>query len=66
MIYKVSYVVIGKPHAGAIVNQDAPPRVGDQVELGGETFNVIEVVDLTPQRGEFAYLHVTCRPAQKT
>jgi hypothetical protein len=28
MIYKVSYVVVGRPHPGEIVNQDAPPEVG--------------------------------------
>lgn len=66
MIYKVSYVVIGKPHPGEIVNMDTPPRVGDQVVLGDETFEVIEVVDLIPPRGEFAYLHVTCRPTEET
>jgi hypothetical protein len=66
MIYKVSYVVIGKPHPGEIVNMDTPPRVGDQVVLGEETFEVTEVVDLIPPRGEFAYLHVTCRPMEET
>ena len=64
MIYKVSYVVVGKSHPGAIVNLDGPPRVGDQVELGGEMCEVIEVVDLIPPRGDFAFLHVTCRPVQ--
>ncbi|MDY6875158.1 MAG: hypothetical protein SWK90_03000 [Chloroflexota bacterium] len=66
MIYKVSYVVIGKPHLGVIVNLDAPPRVGDQVQLGDELCNVLEVIDLIPPRGDFAYLHVTCRPVQET
>ena len=61
MIYKVSYVVRGQPHPGKIVNQEKPPRVGDRVELGGDTYEVIEVVDLIPPRGEFAYLHVACR-----
>jgi hypothetical protein len=65
MIYKVSYVVIGKPHPGEIVNMDTPPRVGDQVTLGDERFEVTEVVDLIPPRGEFAYLHVTCRPIEE-
>jgi hypothetical protein len=65
MIYKVSYVVVGKPHPGEIVNMDTPPRVGDQVVLGDETFEVTEVVDLIPPRGEFAYLHVTCRPTEE-
>jgi len=64
MIYKVSYVVIGKPRLGAILNLDGPPRVGDRVELGGEMCEVTEVVDLIPPRGDFAFLHVTCRPAQ--
>jgi len=62
MIYKVSYVVVGKSHLGAIVNLDTPPRVGDQVQLGDETCEVTEVLDLIPPREDFAYLHVTCRP----
>jgi hypothetical protein len=66
MIYKVSYVVIGKTHPGEIVNMDTPPRVGDQVTLGDEVFEVTEVVDLIPPRGEFAYLHATCRPIEET
>ena len=65
MIYKVSYVVVGKTHLGVIVNLDAPPRVGDQVQLGDEMFEVVEVIDLIPPRGDFAYLHVTCLPVQE-
>lgn len=65
MIYKVSYVVVGKPHLGVIVNLDAPPRVGDRVQLGDEMFEVVEVIDLIPPRGDFAYLHVTCLPIQE-
>jgi len=65
MIYKVSYVAIDKPHPGEIVNLDAPPRVGDHVRLGDELFEVLEVVDLIPPRGDFAYLHVTCRSVQE-
>ncbi|MEA3340671.1 MAG: hypothetical protein U9R15_11945 [Chloroflexota bacterium] len=64
MIYKVSYVVMGKPQLGEIVNLDGPPRVGDQVELSDELCEVIEVVDLIPPRGDFAFLHVTCQSAQ--
>lgn len=64
MIYKVSYVVVSKPHLGAIVNLDSPPRVGDLVELGDELCEVTEVVDLIPPRGDFAFLHVTCRLVQ--
>jgi hypothetical protein len=64
MIYKVSYVVVGEPHLGAIVNLDAPPRVGDRVQLGDELCEVTEVVDLIPPRGDFAFLHATCRIVQ--
>ncbi|MCX7683129.1 MAG: hypothetical protein N2508_14380 [Anaerolineae bacterium] len=62
MIYKVSFVVIGKAHPGAILNMDSPPRVGDYVQLGDERFEVVEVIELIPPRGDFAYLHATCRP----
>jgi hypothetical protein len=65
MIYKASYVVVGKPHLGAIANLDAPPRVGDRVQLGDEVVEVIEVIDLMPPREDFAYLHVTCRLLQE-
>jgi hypothetical protein len=66
MIYKVSYVVVGKPHPGTIVNQDGPPSVGDRIELGDEQFEVVEVLDLVPPRGDFAFLHATCRPVEET
>ncbi|HEY75150.1 MAG TPA: hypothetical protein G4O00_03070 [Thermoflexia bacterium] len=62
MIYKVSYVVVGARHPGAIVNRDTPPQVGEMVELGGVRFEVVEVADLIPPQGDFAYLHVTLRP----
>lgn len=64
MIYKVSYVVVGGQHPGAIVNLDAPPEVGDEVALNDERFEVVEVVELLPPRGDFAYLHATCRPVE--
>jgi hypothetical protein len=66
MIYKVSYVVIGDAQAGEIINMDTPPRVGDQVQLSDQLFEITEVVELLPPRGEFAYLHVTCRPVEAT
>ena len=65
MIYKVSYVVVGKPHLSVILNLDAPPRVGDRVQLGDEMCEVSEVIDLIPPREDFAYLHVTCRPLEE-
>ena len=63
-IYKVSYVVTGGGHPGAIVNEEIKPEVGDHVTLGQEEFEVLEVVDLIPARGEFSFLHVTVKPIE--
>ncbi len=65
MIYKVSYVVLGGRHPGAIVNRDTPPRLGEVVVLGEDRFEVVEVTDLIPPQGDFAYLHVTLRPLKE-
>lgn len=64
-IYKISYVVIGSRHPGAIVNASNKPEIGAVVDLGDDKFIVEEVVDLLPSRGKFHYLHVTCRPIVK-
>ena len=63
MIYKVSYVVIGGEHPGAIANVETPPQVGDRVKLGNEEFEIVEVLELMPPRGEFSFLHATCKLA---
>lgn len=60
-IYKVSYVVLGESHPGAILNMDEAPRVGATVTLGNRDFEVVEVLDLIPARGEFHFLHATLR-----
>jgi hypothetical protein len=62
IIYKISYVILGGDHPGAIVNSATRPNVGDCVDLGNQKFIVEEIVDLLPSRGKFHYLHVTCRP----
>jgi hypothetical protein len=65
MIYKVSYVVQGGQHPGAIANTDEPPQVGDRVRLGANEFEVIEVMELMPPTENFHYLHATCKvPAE--
>jgi len=64
MIYKVSYVVTGGEHPGAIANVEKPPQVGDRVKLGNDEFEVVEVLELMPPRGEFSFLHATCKLAQ--
>ncbi len=60
MIYKVSYVVIGGEHPGAIANVEQPPRIGDIVALGKQSFRIIEVLELMPPRGQFSFLHASC------
>jgi len=61
-VYKVSYVVLGENHPGAILNMDEAPRVGATVTLGKRDFEVVEVLDLIPARGEFHFLHASLRP----
>jgi hypothetical protein len=63
-IYKVSYVVIGNDHPGSILNQEKMPQKGDQVQIGSGTYEVIEALELVPPRGDFHYIHVTCRPSR--
>lgn len=64
-VYKVSYVVTGKKHPGAIINIDHRPEVGEKAVLRDETFVVIEVVDLMPPRGDFHFIHATVRPIEE-
>lgn len=59
--YKVSYVVLGGVHPGAIMNVDEEPRVGSEVRFDGRIFEILEVMELMPPIGEFAFLHATCR-----
>ncbi len=54
--YKVSYVVEGGHHAGAIINVDEEPVVFD-----GKVFKVTEVTELMPPMGDFGFLHAACR-----
>lgn len=61
-IFKVSYVIIGRAHPGTIVNLDHRPKVDERVTLGDEDFIVVEVIDLMPPRGDFHFIHATCRP----
>jgi hypothetical protein len=63
--YKVSYVIVGNDHPGTIVNQNNLPQVNEQVFFGDESYEIVEVLELMPPRGEFHYIHVTCKPIPK-
>jgi len=65
MVYKISYVITGGQYPGAIVNREAPPQLGEIVELGEKRFEVIEIADLIPPQGDFAFLHVTLQPIEE-
>jgi hypothetical protein len=65
MIYKVSFVVPGRRDVGGIQNIDREPKPGDRVRIGNQTFEVVEVTELMPPRGDFAYLHATCKPVDE-
>ncbi len=62
-VYKVSCVVIEGDHPGAILNLKQAPEVGNTIELGGDDFTILEVLELMPPRGDFHFLHITCKPA---
>lgn len=59
--YKVGYVTGDYPNT--IFNTRTPPKVGDIVKLAHGSFEVVEVVQPIPPRGEFCFLQATCRKA---
>jgi hypothetical protein len=63
--YKLSVVVPGRRDVGGIQNLDKEPQIGDILVLGREEYEIINVVELMPPRGNFVYLHATCRPVPK-
>lgn len=64
MTYKVSYVVIGGKHPGAIMSADRRPHVGDYVWLNDNLFEIVEISEVMPPRGGFAFLHATVKLAE--
>lgn len=65
MIYKISVVIPGAKGVGGILNVEKLPERGELLKIGREEFEVVEVIELMPPRGEFGYLHVTCKPLDK-
>jgi len=62
--YKVSYVVIGGEHPGAIANEVERPRVGGRVRIGRAMFEIAEIHEVLPPREDFVFLHATVRPVE--
>jgi hypothetical protein len=63
-IYKLSIVVPGRRDVGGIQNLDKEPKPGDIIFLGKEEYEIVDVSELMPPRGDFAYLHAICRPVE--
>jgi len=61
MAYKVSYVVVGSDHPGAIINHVQRPKVGDKVTIGRQLFEVEEIHEMMSSRSDFHFLHATVR-----
>jgi len=61
-IWKVSYVIDGSLMACGIVNLDHAPEPGEVLKIEGDLFEVLESLELILPRGEFHYIHVTCKP----
>jgi hypothetical protein len=59
MIYKVSYVVRDGRLPGGIKNESERPSVGNVVRIGRYEFEVVEVQEVMPPRGDFLYLLAT-------
>lgn len=59
--FKVSIVVQGGEHSGAIINMDNEPKVGDEIAFDGRIYAIIEIMELMPPIGDFGFLHATCR-----
>ncbi len=64
-VYKISYVVVEGTHPGGIINLDHKPKVGDVLTMGEQQFEIVELLELIPPRGEFYYLHATCKAIQQ-
>jgi len=65
-IYKVSYVIKGSDHPGGIVNLDKKPVEGEMLQISGLSLRVVEVIELIPPRGDFYYIHTTCKITKNT
>ena len=60
-VWKVSYVVKGSSQAGGIINLSHAPEPGEVIKIGNNHFEILESLELIPSRGEFHYIHATCK-----
>lgn len=61
IVYKVSFVVAGRRDVGAVRQLAREPALGDQVRLGSELFEVVELMTLMPARENVVYLQAVCQ-----
>ena len=64
-VYKLSLVVPGRRDLGGLQEFDQEPKPGDNVWLGQEKYQIVEVVELMRPRNETIFLHATCQPAEE-
>ena len=64
-VWKVSYVVKGSNSPGGIINLDHAPEPGEIIQVGDNQLEVLEVLDLIPSKGDFHYIHATCKLVEK-
>ena len=61
LMMREAYTQWMRDHSGAIVNLQERPQVGQHLRVGDLEVEVVEVIDLLPPRGDFYFLHATCR-----
>jgi hypothetical protein len=52
---------MGSEHPGAIMNQLDKPKVGDHVDIGHHSFEIVEVQEMMAPRNDFQFMHATVR-----
>lgn len=65
MVCKLSIVIPGSVHHGAIINTNALPQVGDRLPVGDTMVEVVEIKELLPASGDFHFVHVTGREVKE-
>jgi hypothetical protein len=61
MIYKVSYVEETGQYPGGIKNESHLPEIGNHVQIGPRTFEIVLITEILPPRENFQYLQATVR-----